>query len=160
MSRNGLKALVIVSLAFNIAFLSAFIYRGIQITRFQKQPFPHPFRKPPMHIRDEGGPIEKFPPAIKDKIMCSEVRDAMQAMGDLKRTFFDEMMKEKPDYDKLEKLKGEMSNQSQLMEQVFADRIIEVRKTIGQEEAQKYREMFEHHTNKFHDRNHKPRRIK
>jgi hypothetical protein len=160
MSRNGLKVLVIVSLAFNVAFLSAFIYRGIQITKFQKQPFPHPFRKPPIHMRDEGGPIDKFPPELKDRIMCPEVRETMHVMGELKKSFFDEMMNENPDYEKLEKLKGEMSLHSQKMEQVFADRIIEVRKTIGQKEAQKYREMFEHHTKKFREKNHKQWRNK
>lgn len=99
-----------------------------------------------------------IPNEMRDKFMTDSIKNNMETMGDLKKGFFKELMTETPDYDKLEELKIKMAVQSETMSNCMSDKIIEVRKTSTLEQTKKYQAMFDRHTKRFRERNHKPRR--
>lgn len=106
-----------------------------------------------MHHMGMEGPMGINHDEMRDRFMNETIRNNMKAMGDLKKDFFEELMKETPDYDRLEKLKVEMAEQSRTMSDCFSNKIIEIRKSSTLEETKRFQAMFDRHAERFQKRN-------
>ncbi len=141
--------LLIISLVFNLAFISSFIFRGIQIAKYDGRPFPRPFERPPVrNFKGPRGPEHRLPHEMKKKLMSTEIKDNICTIEGLKKQFFQELMKDNPSYTKLDSLKTMMSDRSQVLSESFSSKLIEIRKSSSIEETKKYRDAFDGHIDK------------
>ncbi len=162
------RILLIISLVFNLAFVTAFIFRGVQIAKHQGRPFPHPFERPPhmgglKHKGPDGhrgprGPEHEMLSGMKDKFMSESLRNNMDRMDELKSAFFKELMKDEPSYTKLDSIKLVMNKNSEDLSNCISEKLIEVRKNSSPEEIKKRREMFKRHLKNRYPRKNRGRK--
>jgi uncharacterized membrane protein len=147
MSRKWIVILLFISLAFNMAVMSMFIYATI----FHRAPFcPTPMR-PPMemegreHHKDKSD-RDRFPFTVEDKAEIKELRDTFKQK---RREFMQIMQSDKFTEQKaLAAMEASLKAQEDL-EKKLGTSLIEMRKKMSAEEA---KEFFERRMDKFRRR--------
>lgn len=122
MQKRSFKFLLYISLAFNIAFIGGFVYRYLNA----------PFHQP-------GLPPEEMKPPVKDFFF--QKRDEIKQFGkdfmDSKKQFLESLTLAEFNEDKSTELMQESVEKQILMETEIGKSMIEIRKKMSAEEAEK-----------------------
>lgn len=144
MSRKWIVILLFISLAFNLAVMSMFIYATI----FHRAPFCPPPMRPPMemggreHHKDKLD-RDKFPFSAENKTEIKELRDTFKQK---RREFMQTMQSDKfTEQEALAAMEASLKAQENL-EKKLGSSLIEMRKKMSDAEA---KEFFERRMDKF-----------
>lgn len=124
MQKRSVKILLIVSLAFNLAFISFSVYRYIKIRRFSDPRFA--FRHAPQVIKDRFREHREVIDPIRDEIQFARE----QFMAELKKPDLDEELLK-------EKLANYLNKQADL-EKNMGNNLIEIRKKLTPEQVEEF----------------------
>lgn len=123
MKKHLYKYLLIISLLFNLAFISIFVFRSVQMRRF------NPFPPPPK----EG----KMNPHFKD-IFRTDLRKERIENFKLRKDFFELLSVETPDYVKANIVADSLISSQHYIETKVTRNFIESRKKMTKEEAKEF----------------------